>query len=473
MEKPTGKLTKDLINLFSKKTYSPIVRGSSISKRVSSDYDNNRIQSNNKTPIEINEQYSKALSIIKSNSSVVFITGKAGTGKSTFIRFLRDNFDPDIPVLAPTGVAAINVHGQTIHSFFQFPPNTINTEDIKTLRNHQMFGTLKSLIIDEVSMVRADLMDAIDLSLKRNTGRMALPFGGIQLILVGDLLQLPPVISSDAEMKYLFNKYRTPYFLSADCLQSSPLQIIELNKVYRQQDDKFISLLSNIRIGESIESSIKEINRHCYIGKKCDKSVITLTADNAAADQINNSKLINLNSEQHEYIGTVKGRFNIEENRLPAPKLLKLKVGAHVMFTKNDQDHRWVNGTTGVVSGLADFVITVETKNGRFDVTYETWETIKYKYDENTGKIKAEIIGTYTQFPLMLSWAITIHKSQGKTLDHILIDLGNGAFADGQVYVALSRCRSFDGISLKRPLRESDVKVDPIVKEFYSGLLKL
>lgn len=465
--------TSHLINLFSKSSGKQVVRGSEILQNSSKDGSTTMDESPKSSSlpvIQITDEYCSALTNIKSGNRVVFITGKAGTGKSTFIKFLRENLDPDVPVLAPTGVAAINANGQTIHSFFQLPPRIINHEDIKLLKHRKLFEKLRLLIIDEISMVRADLMDAIDFSLRKNTSRENEPFGGVQLILIGDLLQLPPVVATDSEMRYLYDRYKTPYFLSADCLQSTPPLVIELTKVYRQQDENFISLLSQIRIGESLESSVDYLNSCCF-SKNYDSDTLILTSDNASADKINNMRLNELSGERHEYEGTISGRFNMEENRLPAPKCLKLKAGAHVMFTKNDPDHRWVNGTSGKLLNLTDQLITVETNNGVFDIKRETWETIQYIYDEISKKIKAEIIGTYTQFPLMLAWAITIHKSQGKTLDKVLIDLGSGAFAEGQVYVALSRCKSLTGIRLKRPIRISDIKVDQVVKEFYSRLV--
>jgi ATP-dependent exoDNAse (exonuclease V) alpha subunit len=468
-------ITSKLITLLGKDGAAKIVRASSIVKIASQDVSEpipgSAIQKQD-IPLQISDEYTQALASINQGKQVVFVTGKAGTGKSTFIRFIREKFDPGIPVLAPTGVAALNVNGQTIHSFFQLPPRIVNPEEIKYLRNHRLFEELKVLIIDEISMVRADLMDAIDLSLRKNTGRENVPFGGVQLLLIGDLLQLPPVIASETELRYLNAQYKTPFPLSADCLQKNPPQVIILKKVYRQQDTDFIELLSNIRIGESLESTVATINSRCYNSDDSfDQDALILTPDNASANRINSRKLAELCGEKFEFEGIISGRFNIEENKLPAPKLLKLKTGSRVMFTKNDREHRWVNGTLGTVKELTNRLITIETINGTFNVNRDVWESIKYVYDETTCKIKAETIGTYTQFPLMLAWAITIHKSQGKTLNKVIIDLGNGAFAEGQVYVALSRCRSLEGIRLKRPLRVSDILVNEVVKEFYERML--
>lgn len=465
------KKTSSLIKLFSKDANLPLVRASSITSPVESSKLPDSALQNYSTPIQISDEYKQALSCVEKGNQVVFVTGKAGTGKSTFIRFLREKLGNDIPVVAPTGIAALNVVGQTIHSFFQFPPRVVNPEDIRLLRNHALFENLRLLVIDEVSMVRVDLMDAIDLSLKLNTGRVDLPFGGVQIVLVGDLLQLPPVVSTEPEMRYLSSRYRTTCFLSADCIQKHPPAVIELTRVFRQQDQRFVSLLSNIRMGESLNSSISLLNTSCYsYSNSARNGCITLTADNASADRINDLKLSALQSEFFEFEGVISGRFNIEENRLPSPKDLKIKAGASVMFTKNDIDHRWVNGTSGAVLKIREPFITVQTDKGTFDVKRETWETLQYVYDEDSGKIVTDTIGSYTQFPLMLAWAITIHKSQGKTLDKVFIDLGSGAFAQGQVYVALSRCKTLDGISLKKPVRLSDIKVDAVVREFYRRL---
>ncbi len=465
------KITSSLINLFSKDAQPPLVRASSTTSPTESSKLPYSALQNDSEPLQISAEYKQALSCVKKGNQAVFVTGKAGTGKSMFIRFLREQLGNDIPVVAPTGIAALNVGGQTIHSFFQFPPRIVNPDEIRILRNHTLFENLRLLIIDEVSMVRVDLMDAIDLSLKLNTGRADLPFGGVQIVLVGDLLQLPPIVSTEPEMRYLSNRYRTTCFLSADCIQKHPPVVIELTKVFRQQDQRFISLLSNIRIGESLKSSVSLLNTCCYSYSNFARNGwLTLTPDNASADRINNLRLSALQSEPFEFEGVISGRFNIEETRLPSPRILKIKAGASVMFTKNDIDHRWVNGTSGTVIKIREPFITIQTDKGIFDVKRESWETIQYVYDEDSGKIVTETIGSYTQFPLMLAWAITIHKSQGKTLDQVFIDIGRGAFAQGQVYVALSRCKTLEGISLKKPVRLSDIMVDAVVREIYHRL---
>ncbi|NLE00925.1 MAG: AAA family ATPase [Fibrobacter sp.] len=421
-------------------------------------------------PLQHDEEYRNILSKIQNGCKVLFITGKAGTGKSTFIRYYTNFVDLSVPVLAPTGVAALNVGGQTIHSFFHFPPRVINNEDIKPLKNRGIFLSLKTLILDEVSMIRADLMDAIDQALRKNTGNYVVPFGGIQMVFVGDLLQLPPVVASAPEIKYLYRKYKSPYFLSAHCLQEAPPVVIELKKVHRQQDEFFINLLSKIRAGEDLIHTIGLINALCLDCDLKSSDAIILTPTNAAAELINDSRLAEIDGNEHTYEGVVLGRFSLDDNRLPSPKILKLKNGCRIMFTKNHPDRKWVNGTLGTVVECCSRYILVETPNGVYHVNRDIWESIQYNYDNKTGKIKAETVGTYIQFPVTLAWAITIHKSQGKTFDKVIIDPGNGAFAEGQIYVALSRCRTLEGISLMKPIRLADIKVDAVIKEFYENL---
>jgi ATP-dependent DNA helicase PIF1 len=415
-------------------------------------------------------EYKTALSFLDSKFNTVFVTGQAGTGKSTFIRYLREIVGLNAPVLAPTGVAALNVNGQTIHSFFQIPPRIVDAGEIQPLRNRRLFEELRVLIIDEISMVRADLMDIIDISLRKNTGRSNELFGGVQLVLVGDLFQLPPVIATQIESQYIHSRYRTPYFLSSNCMKSARPGIVELTKVFRQQDATFIQLLLNIREGNELIQTISEFNRRCFIGNTGENGVIILTPDNQTAERINHTKLSMIQSKEYEYEGVVVGQFNIAADRLPAPKRLKLKVGAHVMFTKNDSTHRWVNGTLGIVKELSTRNIIVESNGMTFTVNKETWESLRYVYDESEGRIIPKTIGTYTQFPLMLAWAVTIHKSQGKTFEKVHIDISNGAFAEGQLYVALSRCKTIEGISLLKPIKVQDVKVNPTVKEFHEKI---
>lgn len=426
--------------------------------------ENNEVSKLNKYNIDTSE-YESVASYIGSRQKPVFVTGQAGTGKSTFIKYLREIAGLNAPVIAPTGVAALNVGGQTIHSFFRIPPGIVDNSDVKPLRNQKLFHELQYLIIDEISMVRADLMDLIDFSLRLNTGKEDELFGGVQLIMVGDMFQLPPVIASQNESEYIFSRYRTPYFLSSICMNSTNLRIIELKKVFRQHDSDFIQLLSNIREGNKLVETVSEFNRQCCNRSTEEDGIIILTPDNSTAERINNKKLFAIKRKEHVYQGIINGKFN--NDRLPAPMNLKLKIGTQVMLTKNDINHRWVNGTIGIIKELSERFIIVESEGKELMVGKECWENITYVYDDEKGKIVSKVTGSYTQFPLIHAWAITIHKSQGKTFEKVHIDLSRGAFAHGQLYVALSRCKTMKGISLLRPVRVQDVKVNPVIKEFH------
>ncbi len=422
--------------------------------------------------IDVSLEYAQAIDYIQSDCPLIFITGKAGTGKSTFIQYLRATTKKNLVVVAPTGVAAINAHGQTIHSFFQFPPRPLNREDVKRLRNRTLYEKLDLLIVDEVSMVRADLLDAMELFLRINTGRTEEPFGGVQIVFIGDLFQLPPVVARDEEARLFGGRYASRYFFSANCLKNLHMAFVELNKVYRQESEYFIGLLTAIREEEGHGTAIEKINEVCFGTSEHSRPAITMTCTNAVAGRINNKRLQLLPTEEHTFEGRIIDRFPIAKEKLPAPYNLHLKVGAQVMFTKNDSQKRWVNGTLGTVKDISKDSIQVETIPGQkiYSVSRVSWESLKFTYDEIKGKVIAKKIGEYIQFPLMLAWAVTIHKAQGKTLDKVLVDLGTGAFDTGQVYVALSRCSSLEDITLKRPIRLSDIKSDPIVKKFYAML---
>ena len=421
--------------------------------------------------IIITEEYKTVRDLLAAECPVVFVTGNAGTGKSTLIRYLRSIIDKKSVVVAPTGVAALNVNGVTIHSFFRFPPKIHEEEDIKLVYDRKLYQKLELLIIDEISMVRADLMDSIDKFLRKNRSNDK-PFGGVQLLLIGDLFQLPPVTTNQESGVLQARGYSSPYFFSSFSLQRTSLVPIELTSFYRQEDSSFISLLNQIRIGENLQQVIPEINHKC-MQQQNRKYIITLTCTNDRADHINMRELKNLPTKEYSFKGTFKGKFSLEHDKLPSPLDLRLKKGAHVMFTKNDEQHRWVNGSIGIVNEVDSENIRVELFSGNRDLCHVLpvkWENYKYSYDPMKDSITSDKIGEYIQYPLMLAWAVTIHKSQGKSLDNVLVDLGNGAFASGQVYVALSRCRSIDNITLAQPIRETDVKCDPIIRGFYHNL---
>ncbi len=420
--------------------------------------------------VDVNEDFQHAYDLIESGAPFVYITGRAGTGKSTLIHCLRAMTTRRLAVVAPTGVAALNAGGQTIHSFFRFRPGPMDLEAITRMKYRRLYEKLEMLLIDEISMVRADLLDAIERFLRLNGPDPTLPFGGVQIVAVGDLYQLPPVISDPEEMRMFSEHYETEYFFSAHCLRRDPMEMIELRTIYRQNEAEFVDLLNQIREGDHVQDAVDELNAAC-LKSGGDNGAITLAATNAIADQINNMKMMMLTGQARTYHGLMNGNFD-SRRALPAPMELMLKVNAQVMFTRNDTDHRWVNGTLGrVVSLDADKVeVEVITDIGSdiFTVEPTIWESMRYRYDDKAGKIHSDVLGAFHQFPLVPAWAITIHKSQGKTLDNIIIDLGMGAFAHGQVYVALSRCRTLQNIRLKKPLRVADIQFDPRVREFHA-----
>ncbi len=426
--------------------------------------------------IEITEEYNKVLSAIKTGEPMIFVTGKAGTGKTTLIDVIRHKIEKKTVVVAPTGIAAINAKGVTIHSFFRFPHKIIQDEDIKQLHNRTLINKLELLIIDEISMVRADVIDGIDLFLRINRGNNE-SFGGVQVILMGDLFQLPPIVKYDEKNVLIQMGHESEYFFSAHKLQDEELLPVELNKIFRQEDVHFIDALNDIRCGENVESALSVINQHAYTEGYISKSEITLSCTNDVADRKNMDELDRIKLEMYEFEGVFKGEYFLNEKKLPSPLKLQLKLGAQVMFTKNDEKRRWVNGTIGVIKAIKQDMIKVELihneGNPVYDVQPVSWKKCKYKYDKKTDRIVAIVNAEYIQYPLMLAWAITIHKSQGKTLDKVYINLARGAFATGQVYVALSRARTLNDVHLARPIYRSDVKCDVKIARFYQSIRNL
>lgn len=410
----------------------------------------------------------QAYQALVDNNPLVFLTGRAGTGKTTFIEYVRQNLERNSIVLAPTGVAALNVGGQTIHSLFKFPPRLFDPSDIND-RSDTLIDRLQLLIIDEVSMVRSDLIDHMDCAL-RKWRRRGEPFGGVQMLFVGDCLQLPPVVRGPAESSYFKERYRTPWFFGADVFNDLPVFAVELETVHRQTDINFVELLDRIRTNENHRDAVAEINRHCFRDREGGSTMITLTTTNRHADSVNQKRLAEIDVPTRTYYGEKKGKFGLDGLRLPAPEELVLKPGAQVMVTKNVSGA--VNGTLAKVVDLNDHFITICPLDTRQELTLSRakWEQHAYTWDLATQKINAKEVGSYEQFPLMLGWAVTIHKSQGLSLDSVRLDLGRGAFAAGQTYVALSRCRSINGIHLTRPISMKDVMADPVILDFYSKL---
>ncbi len=420
--------------------------------------------------IEVTEEFIDTLKLIEDGHPFIFVTGKAGTGKSTFINFLKKRLD-NFAVVSPTGVSALNVGGQTIHSFFRIKPGPIDLSEIKRIRGNGIYKALEILIIDEISMVRADLMDAISVSLDINRRNSGVPFGGVQVVAVGDLFQLPPVVSTQEERAFISNRYDSEFFFSSEVLKKLPLKVMEFTKVFRQKEKSFVSLLNKIREGREIEKSLDILNKKVEKNTKDTVNSVMLTSTNNIAGSVNTKKIRALKGVTRTFKGEIKGSFVLNGNNLPAPMTLDLKPEAKVMFVKNDTSKNWVNGTLGRVKSFGDNCINVyiDDELGAREVAVErvSWDSFKYKYDPVSHSIISEKVGSYRQFPLMLSWAITIHKSQGKTFNDVHINLGRGAFSEGQVYVALSRCKTLEGITLENRIRERDIILSYDVVDFY------
>lgn len=423
---------------------------------------------------DINTQVQLAREIIETTNANLFLTGKAGTGKTTFLRNLRKDSPKRMVVLAPTGIAAINAQGVTIHSFFQIAPGPfIPNTAIDKKQNYAMRAakidlicSLDLLVIDEVSMVRADLLDEIDEILRR-IRRSTLPFGGVQLLLIGDMQQLSPVIT-DNEWDMLRPYYATPYFFSSNALRQSNYLTVELEKVYRQTDTRFLSLLNSIRIGDRSKQLLDELNKRYIANFTSDKShgYIQLCTHNWQAQKINQIALDAIDEDVFAYKADIKGKF--PDYSYPTDSDLQLKKGAQVMFVKNDTEKRYFNGMIGTIVSINNESFVVQPKDTNYlsiEVKPEVWQNTRYGIDPETKDIKEFVDGTFAQYPVKLAWAITIHKSQGLTFDNVLIDASK-AFAHGQTYVALSRCRTLEGIVLTSPIPATAIINDPCIEAF-------
>ena len=423
--------------------------------------------------LDFNPVFQKALSFLEETNKNIFITGRAGTGKSTLLSYFRSQTKKNVVVLAPTGVAALNVRGQTIHSFFKFKPSII-LQDVKRIHKKNdtknIFQKVDMIIIDEISMARSDLLDCVEKSLRVNRGNTS-PFGGVQMVFIGDLYQLPPVVTG-SEKEIFKTHYESQYFFDAHCMSSVVFEFIELEKIYRQKDDTFITLLNAIRNNSVTEEHLSAINTRYqpdFIPNP-KKFSLHLTTTNALAAQINDEHLAKLRAKEYVYEGRVTGVF--DNYALPTDVALSVKVGSQIMLLNNDSAGRWVNGSIGKIVAIeadedAEAVLIVELSDGEIvEVTPYTWELFEFAYDSDKKRLLSETVGTFTQYPLRLAWAVTIHKSQGKTFDNLIIDLGRGTFVHGQLYVALSRCTSLEGIVLKQQIAKKHIFMDWRVVKF-------
>jgi PIF1-like helicase len=433
--------------------------------------------------------FSKAVTFVKDTNENLFLTGKAGTGKTTFLKYIKTQTSKQCAIVAPTGVAAINAGGETIHSFLQLPfgpfvPGTIggfgrqggDTQDKHSLLANlrlkesklKLLRKLELLIIDEVSMVRCDLLDSMDLVLRHVRKNWAEPFGGVQMVFIGDLFQLPPV-APEQDWEILRNYYSSPYFFEAKVLQENPPLYIELKKIYRQKEQTFIDILNRIRTGKVNQQDIDTLNMRFDDTPQKEDGYIILSTHNRIADSVNQQSLEKLSAPLHSFKGTITNEFN--PKNLPTDEVLQLKKGAQIMFVKNDLQtpRRYYNGKIAIVSAIGTDGIWVkfpgDDDRDAFLVEQETWKNMRYTLNPQKGEIEEEESGSFTQYPIRLAWAITVHKSQGLTLQKAVVDL-NQSFAPGQVYVALSRCTSLDGLVLRSKLSSTNVIVDDRVIAF-------
>ncbi len=408
-----------------------------------------------------------------SEQQFIFLTGAAGTGKTTLLERVKNQLSLKKMVVAPTGIAALNIGGTTINSAFRIGFETIPLiTKSKDPRFGKLLRNLELLIIDEVSMVRAPMLDAISQSLQihRNSEE---PFGGIHVLACGDLFQLPPIIK-ESEERIIYEKYNSIYFFDAHSFKDMKMiSYFELTESFRQEEDqRFCELLNNIRIGKDLDATIDKINSNCFDPTLESEFFMTLTSRKKRAEELNEYKLGHIEGEEEIIKSKETGELN--ENDLPAPRELKIKVGANVMFIKNDSEGRWVNGTLGTISECLDKkkkYIKVKINKKTHKVEREAWNKVRFTYDEDSDEVLEEVISSFKQFPIKLGWAVTIHKSQGLTLESCSVDLGAGAFATGQAYVALSRCKNLSSLHLQRELKVSDALVDPDIIEFHQKFI--
>lgn len=388
----------------------------------------------------------------------LFLTGRAGTGKTTLLRkFLSEAGDKAV-IVAPTGVAAMNAGGQTIHSFFKLPPRLVEAQDVRRLPNARVVRAIDTLVIDEISMVRADMLDAIDRSLKLNRGSKR-PFGGVRMILSGDLHQLPPVVSNQ-ESPILQERFGGNYFFNAPAFREGEFALLALKHVFRQEDPRFLALLGALRSGRVTPNDELTLSKlvSTRTAAEASETHVVLTPNNANAFRINQTRLSELKGERKVFAADVQGQF--DEKSFPTESDLELRVGARVMLIRNDPEGRWVNGSLAHVEGFGSKSVIVSIGKRAYEIEQTAWEKYRYDFEMDTKNVKREVVGTFKQVPLRLAYAVTIHKAQGLTLDNVYIDFDSGMFAHGQAYVAFSRARTLEGLEISRPLRPRDLVLD-------------
>lgn len=412
--------------------------------------------------IEELPEYSFIKKLIEANFPIVFVTGGAGTGKSTFINWLMHHFYGNVLLAAPTAIAAANINGKTLHSLFHLPLQWISQSNIKDVPNRHDIVNAKLLIIDEISMVNANLLDGVSAFLRKNR-RVDKPFGGLSVIMVGDLFQLPPVVKPG--LFPFFEKHyggKTRFYAARSLTETAiTYYAVELSRTFRQADRNFVDTLADIREGKNLEQAVARINTHCRITATPPPGAVWLAPRRSEVDRANWLRLQSIRGRLYRFEGKFEGNYTASEHTLPSPSLLDLKLGTQVMFTQNDPHKRWINGTVGTIEKIDDEILVRTQPYGKsVKVERTRWSNFRYFWNRATGSIEKQEVGSYHQYPLILAWALTIHKGQGKTIEKVHLDLGRGAFAFGQTYVALSRCREMSGLTLSRPLSIEDIQVD-------------
>lgn len=423
--------------------------------------------------IELSQEQKALFEIMENTGEHLFVTGRAGAGKSVLLRYFRENTTKRVVVAAPTGIAALNVKGQTIHSLFKLAPELYRAGSLThDQRLYTLLKRIDTLVIDEISMVRADLLDAIDERF-REAMKTDEPFGGKQVIMFGDVYQLPPVVDKDL-VEYFEHVHNGYFFFNALVWKQAEFKIFELTQVFRQKDPIFKDILNAVRDGSVIDSQIEELNGRYGVPIPEDGKTLTLAPTNNLVTNINQRRLDQLPGKTYEYKALITGQM--KKGTFPTEEILQLKVGAQVVLLQNDKDKKWVNGTVATIASLEKYSrenktqdrVTVCVDGLEYTLEQVTWEEVKYEYDREEGKVKQEVVSSFTQYPIRLAWALTIHKSQGQTYESVALDLTTSTFAAGQMYVALSRCTSMEGLYLKMPVKAKDIIVDAKVQAFMS-----